>query len=99
MIVFEVRKISFSLFEKLIIDLARLFIQLINGILTGSLTRNSQAYHTLKDLLTNSCHLRSDELALILEFIFRYLNRDEDETTNNGNHHHHQQPIKVEEFH
>lgn len=78
-------------------------IQFINGILTGPLSRNTDAYQTLKDLLTNNCHLRYDELTLILENIFRFLNRDEDETTitttttNINPRSPHQQPIKVKQ--
>jgi hypothetical protein len=55
------------------------------------MSRNNQAYQTLKDLLTNNCHLRHDELALIMEYIFRHLNRDEDDSINSL----HQQAIKV----
>jgi hypothetical protein len=75
-------------------SLARLLIQFINGILTGSMSRNNQAYQTLKDLLTNNCHLRHDELVLIMEYIFRHLNRDDDDATN-LNQSLHQQALKV----
>lgn len=63
---------------------ARIFIQFINGILTGPMSRNNQAYYILKELLINNCHLRHDELALIMEYIFRQLNRDDDEITINN---------------
>ncbi len=78
-------------------NVARLLIQFIHGILTGPMSRINQAYHTLKELLTNTnCHLRHDELALILEYIFRHLNRDDDDNnTTNLNHGLHQQTIKV----
>ncbi|CAF1089887.1 unnamed protein product [Rotaria sordida] len=59
----------------------RLLIQFINGILTGPMSRNIQAYQTLKELITNNCHLRNDELASILECIFRHLNHDDDDAT------------------
>jgi hypothetical protein len=62
------------------------------------MSRNSQAYHTLKDLLTTNCHLRHDELASIMEYIFRHLNRDDDDGVNtNPNHNLNQQTIKVKE--
>ncbi|CAF5127308.1 unnamed protein product [Rotaria magnacalcarata] len=57
----------------------RLIIQLISEILTGRMSRNPQAYETLKACLTNNCHLRNDELTSILEYIFRYLNPDDDD--------------------
>ncbi|CAF0735593.1 unnamed protein product [Rotaria sp. Silwood1] len=59
----------------------RLLIQFINGILIGPMSRNTQAYQTLKESITNNCHLRNDELACILECIFRHLNRDDDDPT------------------
>ncbi|CAF4868146.1 unnamed protein product, partial [Rotaria sp. Silwood1] len=59
----------------------RLLIQFINGILIGPMSRNTQAYQTLKESITNNCRLRNDELACILECIFRHLNRDDDDPT------------------
>lgn len=44
------------------------------------MSRNTQAYNTLKDLLTAHGQLRHDELFLLLETIFRHLNRDDDDT-------------------
>jgi hypothetical protein len=76
------------------LTLARLFIQFINGILTGPMSRNHQAYVTLKELLTINCHLRHDELASIMECIFRHLNH-EDEDAINLNHGLNQQALKV----
>lgn len=101
MIVFEVwSNFRSEIFVHSIVHLARLLIQFLNGILTGPLSRNADAYQTLKDLFTNNCHLRYDELNLILENIFRFLNRDEDETAatavNTSHRSPHQQPIKVE---
>jgi hypothetical protein len=55
------------------------------------MSRNNQAYLILKELLTNNCHLRHDEIALIMEYIFRHLNRDDDDAINSL----HQQAIKV----
>ncbi len=63
--------------------LVRLLIQFINGILTGPMSRNSSAYHILKESITHNCHLRNDELTAILECIFRHLNRDDDGTNFN----------------
>ncbi|UJR33733.1 hypothetical protein I4U23_021160 [Adineta vaga] len=60
----------------------RVLIKLIHGILTGPLSRHNQANIVLKDLLTNLCHLRYDEISLIMEHIFEYLNRDDDDTSN-----------------
>lgn len=59
------------------------------------MSRNNQAYGTLKELLTTNCHLRHDELTLIMEFIFGHLNRDDDDTTTNPNLGLNQQGIKV----
>lgn len=58
------------------------------------MSRNNQAYQILKDLVTNHCHLRCDEIYLIMEFIFRHLNHDEDDTTD-LNQASYQQTIKV----
>jgi hypothetical protein len=58
------------------------------------MSRNTQAYNTLKDLLTNICHLRHDEIALMMECIFRHLNNDDDDSAN-INHGLNQQAIKV----
>ena len=58
------------------------------------MSRNTHAYHTLKDSMINNCHLRHDELALILETIFRHLNRDDEDTTS-LNHGLNQTAIKV----
>jgi hypothetical protein len=82
------------MFKLNIFDLARVFIQFINGILTGSMSRNHQACHTLKELLTTHCHLRHDEIALIMEYIFHHLNHDDDDA-NNLNHGLNQSTIKV----
>ena len=77
-------------------NLVRLLIQFINGILTNRISRNNEAYQILKDLLTNNCHLRYDELAIIMENIFRHLNRDDDDNNNtNSNQNLSQQTIKV----
>jgi hypothetical protein len=59
------------------------------------MSRNNQAYLILKELLTNNCHLRHDEIALIMEYIFRHLNRDDDDANTNLNHTLNQQTIKV----
>ena len=62
-------------------NLVRLLIQLINGISTGPMSRNIQASHTLKEVLTHKCRLRNDELALLMEIIFRHLKCDDDDAT------------------
>jgi hypothetical protein len=66
------------------VNLARLLIQLINGILNGLMIRDNLVNRVLEDLLTVSCHLRYDEVNLIMERIFDYLNRDDDTTNLNG---------------
>lgn len=78
----------------------RLFVQFIDGILSGPMSRSNQAYNTLKDLLTNHCHLRCDELSIIFESIFRHLNRDDDDTAaaSNINHSLNQVTIRVREL-
>ena len=45
------------------------------------MSRNAQAYQTLKVCLTTNCHLRNDELAMILEYMFRHLNHNYDDST------------------
>ena len=64
------------------------------------MSRSNQAYNTLRDLLTNHCHLRYDELSIILESIFRHLNRDDDDTAtaSNVNHSLNQVTIRVREL-
>lgn len=59
------------------------------------MSRNTQAYNTLKDLLTLHGQLRHDELYLLFETIFRHLNRDDDDTNPNPSHQLSQSTIRV----
>ena len=50
------------------------------------MSRNNHAYSIFKDLVTSTCHLRNDELSLILSCIFRHLNRDGGDDGPNATH-------------
>lgn len=75
--------------------LARLFVQFINGILTGPMSRNTQAYNVLRESLTLNCYLRYDEVSLILENIFRQLNQEDDDSASNAHHSLNQSAVRV----
>ena len=65
-----------------LVDLVRILTKLINTVLTGPMSRNNHANQILKELFTNHCHLRYDEISVIVEQIFKYLNHDEDDASN-----------------
>ncbi|CAF0748109.1 unnamed protein product [Adineta ricciae] len=60
----------------------RILTKLINAVLTGPMSRNNHANQILRELFTNICHLRYDEISVVVEHIFEYLNHDEDDALN-----------------
>ena len=59
------------------------------------MSRNNHAYSIFKDLITSTCHLRNDELLLIMSCIFRHLNRDDEDDGPNATQTLKQHAIKV----
>lgn len=47
------------------------------------MSRNTQAFHMLKECISTTCHLRNDEINSIFEHLFRHLNHDDDDTSVN----------------